>query len=61
MAVFTVAGLDAQGRVVPMAQNNINFAIEGPGKIIGVGNGDPTCHEPDKFVGGGASLVAQPV
>jgi beta-galactosidase len=30
-------------------QNKIEFAIEG-GKIIGVGNGDPTCHEPDTFV-----------
>ena len=50
VAVFTVAALDAQGRVVPVAQNKINFAIEGAGKIIGVGNGDPSCHEPDMFV-----------
>jgi beta-galactosidase len=50
VAVFTVAALDAQGRVVPVAQNAINFSIAGPGKIIGVGNGDPTCHEPDTFV-----------
>ena len=50
VAVFTVAALDAQGRVVPLAQNKIDFAIEGAGKIIGVGNGDPTCHEPDTFV-----------
>ena len=32
VAVFTVAALDAQGRVVPVAQNKINFAIEGAGK-----------------------------
>src|SRR5208337_3253247 len=50
LAVFTVSALDAQGRVVPVAQNKINFAIEGAGKIIGVGNGDPSCHEPDVFV-----------
>ena len=50
VAVFTVSALDAQGRVVPVAQNKINFAIEGAGKIIGVGNGDPSCHEPDVFV-----------
>ena len=50
VAVFTVSALDAQGRVVPVAQNKINFAIEGAGKIIGVGNGDPSCHEPDTFV-----------
>ena len=52
VAVFTVAGLDAQGRLVPLAQNTINFVIEGPGKIIGVGNGNPTCHEPDKSADG---------
>jgi beta-galactosidase len=50
VAVFTVAALDAQGRGVPVAQNRINFTIEGAGKIIGVGNGDPSCHEPDTFV-----------
>jgi beta-galactosidase len=50
VAVFTVAALDAQGRVVPVAQNKINFNIEGAGKIIGVGNGDPSCHEPDTYV-----------
>jgi beta-galactosidase len=50
VAVFTVSALDAQGRVVPVAENKINFAIEGTGKIIGVGNGDPSCHEPDVFV-----------
>jgi beta-galactosidase len=50
VSVFTVAALDAQGRVVPLAQNKINFAIEGAGRIIGVGNGDPSCHEPDTFV-----------
>ena len=49
VAVFTVSALDAQGRIVPVAQNKINFAIEGAGKIIGVGNGDPSCHEPDTF------------
>ena len=49
VAVFTVAALDAQGRVVPVAQNKINFHLEGAGKILGVGNGDPSCHEPDTF------------
>ena len=51
VAVFTVSALDAQGRMVPLAQNKIAFAIEGSGKIIGVGNGDPASHEPDTFVG----------
>jgi beta-galactosidase len=50
VSVFTVSALDAEGRVVPVAQNKINFAIEGAGKILGVGNGDPSCHEPDTFI-----------
>jgi beta-galactosidase len=34
--------------VVPLADNLINFKLAGPGKIIGVGNGDPGSHEADK-------------
>jgi len=49
-SVFTVSVTDAQGRVVPTAGNKINFSIEGAGKILGVVNGDPSCHEPDTFV-----------
>ena len=30
------------------AQNKVTFTIEGAGKIIGVGNGDPNCHEPEQ-------------
>jgi beta-galactosidase len=26
----------------------VTFAVNGPGAVIGVGNGDPSCHEPDK-------------
>jgi beta-galactosidase len=48
VAVFTVSARDAQGRTVPTAANLVNFEITG-GRIIGVGNGDPGCHEPDKF------------
>jgi beta-galactosidase len=39
---------DTKGRVVPTANNLVKFTIEGPGKIIGTGNGNPTSHEPDK-------------
>jgi beta-galactosidase len=41
---------DAQGRFVPTADNEITFELTGPGKIIGVGNGDPSSHEPDRLV-----------
>ena len=50
VSVFTVSATDAQGRIVPVAQNKINFVLEGAGKILGVGNGDPSCHEPDTFI-----------
>jgi beta-galactosidase len=49
VSVIAVQVNDAQGRMVPTAGNPITFGIQGPGKIIGVGNGDPSCHEPDKF------------
>ena len=48
VAVFTVAVRDAQGRAVPIAANRVDFAITG-GRIIGVGNGDPSSHEPEQF------------
>ena len=50
LSVITVAVLDAQGRMVPTASNLVHFELEGPGRILGVGNGDPSCHEPDTFI-----------
>jgi beta-galactosidase len=44
---FTIEALDSRGRHVPTANLPIQFAVAG-GKIIGVGNGDPNSHEPDK-------------
>jgi beta-galactosidase len=44
----TVEALDEQGRPVPTANLAVAFEISGPGKIIGVGNGDPNSHEPEK-------------
>jgi beta-galactosidase len=45
VAHVTVRILDAQGRVVPLADNEVAFQIQGEGKIIGVDNGDPGSHE----------------
>jgi beta-galactosidase len=56
VSVVTVQVNDAQGRMVPTADNEITFEINGPGKIIGVGNGDPSSHEPDKYVENVSSL-----
>jgi beta-galactosidase len=48
VAVIRVAIKDVKGKVVPTANNLVKFSIEGPGKIIGTGNGNPSSHEPDK-------------
>jgi beta-galactosidase len=48
VVVVRVAIKDEKGRVVPTANNLVKFSIEGNGKIIGVGNGNPKSHEPDK-------------
>jgi beta-galactosidase len=40
--------VDINNNVVPDADNNIKLSVEGEGKIIGVGNGNPTSHEPPK-------------
>ena len=45
VAHVTVKILDAQGRVVPVADNEVAFEIQGEGKIIGVDNGNPASHE----------------
>jgi len=48
MTVVDVAVVDEKGRVVPTASNAVNFQVSGPGRVVGVGNGDPTDHAPDK-------------
>jgi beta-galactosidase len=50
--VINITVVDREGREVPDADNLIQFKIEGDGKIIGVGNGDPSSHEPDKCADG---------
>ena len=40
--------LDANGNFVPYADSEISFDLTEGAKIIGVGNGDPSSHEPDK-------------
>jgi beta-galactosidase len=50
LSVITIAVTDAAGRVVPVADNEVTFALEGAGRIVGVGNGDPSSHEADTFV-----------
>jgi len=44
--------VDKQGREVPDANNLVTFTLSGDAKIIGVGNGDPSSHEPDRIFDG---------
>ena len=50
--VINITVADKQGRLVPDANNLIQFSISGDAKIIGVGNGDPSSHEADKILDG---------
>lgn len=45
---ITVEVLDKKGRHVPTANNMIKFEVSGPAQIIGLGNGNPNCHEAEK-------------
>ena len=47
LAFCTVEVQDAQGRVLPITDQEVTFTVTGSGKLIGVGNGDPTSHESD--------------
>jgi len=48
VTMVEVRVVDAKGRVVPYASNQIRFTVSGAGSLGGVGNGDPSCHEPDQ-------------
>ncbi|MBW1655812.1 beta-galactosidase GalA [Flavobacterium quisquiliarum] len=49
VSVVTVEVTDKNGLHVPTANDEIEFAIKG-GKILGVGNGNPTSLENDQFI-----------
>jgi beta-galactosidase len=48
LSVVVAQIVDAHGRVVPIADNEVTFAVTGPARVLGVGNGDPSSHEPDR-------------
>lgn len=47
IAIVSASTIDAAGRPVPTADHLVHFDITG-GRLLGVGNGDPGSHEPDK-------------
>jgi beta-galactosidase len=48
ISLVTVKVVDAQGRMVPTSTNAVSFSVTGAGQLLGLGNGDPASHEPDK-------------
>ncbi|WPJ95986.1 glycoside hydrolase family 2 TIM barrel-domain containing protein [Coraliomargarita algicola] len=46
LSFITVQISDQDGQLVPRSHNEVAFTIEGPGKIVAVGNGNPVSHEP---------------
>jgi beta-galactosidase len=52
LSIINVSVHDQYGRDVLDADHLMKFEIKGAGKIIGVGNGDPSSHEPDKCMDG---------
>ncbi|MCH5238783.1 MAG: DUF4982 domain-containing protein [Muribaculaceae bacterium] len=46
LTYVTLEVADKEGRMVPTAQNMLNFSISGPGKIVATDAGDPTSHIP---------------
>ncbi|MBR4497909.1 MAG: DUF4982 domain-containing protein [Bacteroidales bacterium] len=49
VAIITATIRDEHGNVVPTAMNTLTFSVDGQGEIIGVGNGNPSSHEPEVF------------
>jgi beta-galactosidase len=48
VSMVTMEIVDEQGRIMPTASNLVEFTVQGPAKLIGLGNGDPRCIELDK-------------
>jgi beta-galactosidase len=49
VSVINISVVDKNGVEDATANNLIHFSLQGDAKIIGVGNGDPSSHEQDKF------------
>ena len=50
LSIITVQVNDSRGLAVPVAGNEISFSLAGPGRIVGVGNGDPSSHEAERVL-----------
>jgi beta-galactosidase len=45
LSYVLVEALDAQGNPAPLADNVVQFEVQGPGEIAGIDNGDQTSYE----------------
>jgi beta-galactosidase len=52
LAIINVSVVDKNGLEVPVADNVIKFRVSENAAILGVGNGDPSSHEPDQCAPG---------
>lgn len=62
VAIINVAATDAEGRSVPTADNEVEFEVSESAVVLGVGNGNPTSHEPEqaprrRLFNGAAQLI----
>lgn len=48
---LNVFAVDSEGVFVPTADSFVQFSVTGSARILGVGNGNPNCHEPDRAEG----------
>ena len=48
VAIFKICITDEEGRIVPTADNELHFSIEGAGSFLGSGNGNPGDHASDR-------------
>src|SRR5207237_6055785 len=55
-AILKISALDSAGRMVPIADNDVTFEVSG-GQILGVGNGNPSSHERDRFFPGYSDIA----
>lgn len=46
----TLSTTDSEGRVVENANNRVHLSVEGPGRLVGLDNGDSTDYDPYKGV-----------
>lgn len=64
VAVVTISALDAAARAVPEADTAFDVVLSGPGRVIGIGNGDPLgrnlARDRGQLFNGLAQLLVQP-